>query len=209
MNIPARRTEADPVDLACLARSLASSQNGDLEIKPTASMKTIDKNGATAWKLDGGSRLSVNVRDGADTKAALQSTLQALKSSLSKPSPDHVEDWLVELDAITAKRATDAADLALRLTAYRNRLCEYPEVAVKFTLLVQRWKFWPTWAELGESLDAQLSEVSRMIVGIERELSADPQERVPTLGWYEPTEDQKAKANAIVNKWKTGNRGDA
>ncbi|MEM7191290.1 MAG: hypothetical protein AAF405_00235 [Pseudomonadota bacterium] len=107
---------------------------------------------------------------------------------------------MAELDAITAKRKTDTPDLALRLAAYRNRLCEYPAQSVQHVLTVQRWKFWPTWDELGAALDEQVADVRRMIEAIERELKPKPAAK--------PSKPARRMSGAMANEIIRGVYGD-
>ncbi|WP_146038662.1 hypothetical protein [Paracoccus sp. SY] len=50
----------------------------------------------------------------------------------------------------------------LRAAAYSRRLADYPADIARHALLVHRWKFFPTWAELAEVCD-ELMEPRRKI----------------------------------------------
>jgi hypothetical protein len=61
--------------------------------------------------------------------------------------------WLVELSLITARRQDDAETEALRIVAYSSRLAAYPADVAHEVLLVRRWQWWPSWAELADACD--------------------------------------------------------
>lgn len=88
---------------------------------------------------------------------------ERLENFLSPAEAAHIEQWLAELSVISAKRVDDDFSEELRLTAYTRRLGEYPADMVRHVLLVERWRFFPTWQELAERLDAMKAERERVI----------------------------------------------
>jgi len=63
--------------------------------------------------------------------------------------------WLAELSTISVRRSESAQEGALAITAYTRRLRDYPGDIVRDTLLNWAGKWFPTWAELKEILDAR------------------------------------------------------
>lgn len=73
---------------------------------------------------------------------------------------DDVRDWLTSLGALVAANIT-VADARARLTAYVGML-EYPSACYTKASLrkaARRFKFFPTYGELTDFLDAQLAEI--------------------------------------------------
>lgn len=80
------------------------------------------------------------------------------------PAPrSEIEAWLAELSVIVVRRQSDELDDALRLTAYTNRLAEYPADVVHDALLKRSWQFWPSWHEL-EAVCRELSAPRRAMM---------------------------------------------
>lgn len=94
--------------------------------------------------------------------------------------PRMIEEWLAELSVITAKRADDDFSEELRLTAYTNRLAEYPADIVRHALLVHTWKFWPTWSELSDVCELLTSKRRAMIKAL-RNPSKNPEQKAEPL----------------------------
>lgn len=74
----------------------------------------------------------------------------AVQAQMLPASAGDIMRWLAELDAITIKRAGDAATDMMRLKAYTTRLSAYPADVVRSALFDVKpgWKFWPAWAEI-------------------------------------------------------------
>ena len=104
-------------------------------------------------------------------EAGIEETLRQARKFLT-PAPDHViEGWLAELSVIVAKREDDDLTAELRLRAYVNRLRDFPADAVRYVLLTKTWKFWPTWEELAQELNAVVEQRRAVIWALERRLS--------------------------------------
>jgi hypothetical protein len=70
---------------------------------------------------------------------------------LTTPAPMRsLEEWLAELSVITARRQDDEFAEEVRVTAYARRLARRPADLARAALLEERWRFWPTWADLAE-----------------------------------------------------------
>jgi hypothetical protein len=105
---------------------------------------------ASAWReVVSGADLALT--EGADPASALA----LAERSLAPAGPAQMGVWLTELAHITAKRSEDADSAVLTMTAYIKRLAAYPGDIVRQTLQEWSGKWWPTWAELKEILDAR------------------------------------------------------
>jgi hypothetical protein len=93
---------------------------------------------------------------------------ERLEHFLTPAPQEAIEQWLAELAVISAKRADDGFTEELRLTAYARRLAEYPADLVRHVLLEMRWKFFPTWHELAEHLDAMKARREYEIRAVQR-----------------------------------------
>ena len=89
--------------------------------------------------------------DGADPVQALAT----VEKSLAPATPPHIGVWLTELHHITAKRSEDVDSAMLTMAAYIKRLVAYPGDIVRQTLQDWSGKWFPTWGELKEILDAR------------------------------------------------------
>ncbi|MBP0484653.1 hypothetical protein [Sagittula salina] len=76
-----------------------------------------------------------------------------VERSMSPASDWQIEQWLAELDVISAHRAEDDFTAALKLRAYVDRLNRFPADAVHHALLGLPWAFFPSWDELQKALD--------------------------------------------------------
>jgi hypothetical protein len=81
-----------------------------------------------------------------------------LAASMAPALPPNIGMWLTEVAHITAKRSEDADSAMLTMTAYIKRLVDYPGDIVRQTLLEWSGKWFPTWGELKEILDARMAE---------------------------------------------------
>lgn len=81
---------------------------------------------------------------------------QAVMAGLMAPAPDaDIGLWLTELSTVTARRSEDAQEAALTIVAYTKRLKSYPGDIVRATLSDWSGKWFPTWGELKEIMDAR------------------------------------------------------
>lgn len=89
--------------------------------------------------------------DGADPVLALGT----IEKALAPAAPPNIGIWLTELHHITAKRSEDVDSAMLTMAAYIKRLVAYPGDIVRQTLQDWSGKWFPTWGELKEILDAR------------------------------------------------------
>ncbi|MBX2835048.1 MAG: hypothetical protein KTR28_08780 [Micavibrio sp.] len=97
-------------------------------------------------------RKTISHRVDGDAKDIIEVAKRVEKTMLCA-RPEKIEGWLVELDAITARRGISEFSTAVMLTAYTTRLQEYPADIARHVLFSCRWKFFPTWDELREKAD--------------------------------------------------------
>lgn len=125
---------------------------------------------------------------------------------MTPPEQPQVFGWLAELSVITARRADDDLTEDLRSHAYARRLMEYPADIVRHVLMAERWKFFPTCAELLEKCDALVAKRKALAFAIdaaEREFlnrhSAPPEQPPPGI-----TPEELARRAALVRELWTG-----
>jgi hypothetical protein len=107
---------------------------------------------------------------------ALLRVAESIRKTMRPASQDQIEAWVAELWVITAHAKSDEMTLELMLKAYTKRLSEYPADIVREVLLVRVWKFFPTWADLAEALDAMIADRRAMLAACEV-----PRETVPAV----------------------------
>lgn len=96
------------------------------------------------------------------------SALADLKNFETPASIRTIEAWLAELSVLTAGRSRDGMDAAMTVTAYSSRLAQYPADVAREALLVNTWKWWPTWDELKTVCDAKAGPRRRMIYALQQ-----------------------------------------
>jgi hypothetical protein len=103
-----------------------------------------------------------SVINGAEITLAVSANLSkardVVRAAMAPASNADMELWIAELSLITAKRNTSDAAAELLLTAYTTRLANYPGDIVRETLQTWAGKWFPTWGELKEILDARVAE---------------------------------------------------
>lgn len=83
-------------------------------------------------------------------------TCQRIVANAMAPASDREMGlWLAELSTISVRRSESAQEGALAITAYTRRLRDYPGDIVRDTLVNWSGKWFPTWGELKEILDAR------------------------------------------------------
>lgn len=119
-----------------------------------------------AYEKPDGTKVPAKTTYGFSASASCVSDVEAAKRRLSHamtpPTADQATGWLAELSVITARRMDDDTTEDFRAAAYSRRLAEYPADIARHSLLVHRWKFFPTWAELADVCD-ELMEPRRKI----------------------------------------------
>lgn len=118
------------------------------------------------YHREDGSRVPMTWHDRYSATATSQDQIDAarrrLAHAMTPPQPDQSVGWLAELSVITARRMDDEMTEDLRAAAYGRRLSEYPADIARHALLVHRWKFFPTWAEVAEVCDRQMDTRKRI-----------------------------------------------
>lgn len=105
---------------------------------------------------------------GKNSEQALAAADRA-EGSMTPATKNQIIGWIAELSVISARRADDQMADDLRLAAYSRRLADYPADIARHALLEHRWKFFPTWAELGDVCDKMRDQRRVMISAIRRE----------------------------------------
>lgn len=167
-------------------------------MKPKKELKTTySPQGAILGSkvVDGGLKI-----DGITTVGTARQVLDILGDSFAPAPAGQIEEWLAELDAITAKAKMDGVSAMVQLSALTRRLEEFPQDIVHDVLCVQTWKFFPTWADLEESLSKQVSQRKALIAMIERKLSQKSQDNA-TVEPEERTPDRKARIAEITQRF--------
>lgn len=98
----------------------------------------------------------------ADSLEQIEAAQRRLDHSRTPPTNDQATGWIAELSVITARRPDDDLTEDLRASAYSRRLAEYPADVARHAVLVHRWKFFPTWAELADVCDELVADRNRL-----------------------------------------------
>lgn len=97
----------------------------------------------------------------------IESAIAKVEASMASADDRQVKIWIAELSVITARREDSPEAESLRLAAYAGRLADYPADVVRAALLDHRWKFFPTWAELGDVCDQLIAPRQQMKKALE------------------------------------------
>lgn len=181
-----------PADMDKMAVSRASSHNVALAVKTEGRYPT-GPNGEIlpAYHVAVGC-----VVDGTEEDRAI--ALADLRNFMTPAPKRNIENWLAELDAISAKRKEGAVSAAVRLEAYASRLAQYPADVAKYAVLKHPWKFWPTWAELEQVCNANVSPRRAMIRALEQPVREEEETR------RRPTDSERQRmADLIADKFPT------
>ena len=108
------------------------------------------------------------------TPAQIEAALSDLRNFMTPAPVRRIEGWLAELSVIVAKRAEDQFAEELRVSAYAARLSRYPADVVRQVLLIETYKFWPSWDELEKRCEAPSGPRRHMIAALER--GSEPRE---------------------------------
>jgi hypothetical protein len=101
-------------------------------------------------RYDGYPHRRLRVEQVGGTPETREAALADLRRFMMPAPQRELEAWLAELSVITARRQDDEFTEELRLKAYTSRLSAYPADVVHAALLVEAWRFWPSWVELEE-----------------------------------------------------------
>lgn len=114
------------------------------------------------------------------------------------PAPDSmIRGWIAELDAITASPAEDEDTIRLKIASYLARLREFPADIVRTAMLEQRWKFFPTWADLGEVCDRLVAPRRCLLRALDR-VSDGAVLRPIVPSWQQTTPAQRRASAARI-----------
>lgn len=106
--------------------------------------------------------------------ADLDKAAQVIANLMAPADVNDIELWLTEVSAITARRSETAEEGALTLVAYSTRLKQYPGDIVRKTLLEWSGKWFPSWGELKDILDARVGPRVAIADGIAKLRNPDP-----------------------------------
>jgi len=131
--------------------SLLRNSGCSVVIKHKLTFPSDPKTGEpSAWR-DVVNGAEVALADGANVEKAMRSA----EAALAPAAAPNIGIWLTEVAHITARRAEDAESATLTMAAYIKRLVQYPGDIVRQTLQEWSGKWFPTWGELKEILDAR------------------------------------------------------
>lgn len=140
----------DPDTNLALAISRLHELGCDAFVKKGMVFPTNPKTGEMTWReVVRGTELVLGKRND------LPACAREVAALLAPAHMDSIEGWLTEVSAITARRSETEEEGALTLVAYSSRLAQYPGDIVRQTLLEWSGKWFPTWGELKEILDAR------------------------------------------------------
>lgn len=120
-------------------------------VKHKITFPTDPKTGETSGWREVISGCEIALASNADHKAALAT----INHTMAPADEGDMEIWVAELTLVTARRNTSEAESELFLTAYTSRLKAYPGDIVRQTLKDWDGKWFPTWGELKEILEAR------------------------------------------------------
>lgn len=122
-----------------------------------------------------------------------RSAVAADLSGFMTPAPvQTIEGWLAELSVITARRHGDEMEEVLRLSAYANRLAQFPADVARYVCVVKTWKFWPTWHEMHEICQVKANTRRRLIMELESGPEPEIEDRKP------PTSEERERAMQMI-----------
>ncbi|RYE01589.1 MAG: hypothetical protein EOP61_10830 [Sphingomonadales bacterium] len=120
----------------------------------------------TGWRIVVGP-IDVQISEDADLEQAHE-----ILAQLMQPAPhSQLLAWLAELAAVTAARQMSPEDGEVAVYAYARRLAGYPHDIVEKVVLDWTGKWFPTWAELREVLDDQLTRRRVVVAKVMAEIT--------------------------------------
>lgn len=185
LTTPQRRA-ATPTETNSQLRSLASSRGVEISTGKRFKGK-YDANGACI-----GSELVPDVIRAKGSLADMAAMADDIADTMAPAPRPTIEEWLAELYVIAPSRADDEMTATLKLEAYGRRLAEYPADMVRYALLENTWRFFPSWFELEEKLKPMKQERDAMLAAC---LSATPYNPQPP---EEPDRISAERANEIM-----------
>ena len=150
-----------------------------------------------------GAPLSISSTARAEAQAALAAVDEALR-----PAPEGLAlRWLTALGTLTATRP-DEADAAGKARAYATML-EFPTSAFNRRSLdaaARKFRFFPSYAELCEHLEAETAEAKRIRHQLRRLIALPVEDRQPRGRWSDLSDEQRAEFSRLMGSFR-GTRG--
>lgn len=115
---------------------------------------------------DGGMPVVSSV-EASGRRDGLEALASDYRKAMTPATQQMLTEWIAELSVIAPKRADDEFTAALTIRAYASRLADYPADVARAAMLERRWKFFPSWDELGSACDEIVAERKATLVGIE------------------------------------------
>lgn len=151
--MPPAVVEQDPeANTEAMISSLAS-HSLRVSVRHKLLYPTDPKTGEYTWFREVVDRADVSVGETTD----LITCKRIISESLAPASDDEMGNWLGELSTIAIRRGGSAEEGALAVMAYVKRLRAYPGDIVRDTLINWTGKWFPSWGELKEILDARIA----------------------------------------------------
>lgn len=128
------------------------------------------------------------------------------------PPPDQVIiGWLAKLSALCASRKRDDAEIDILIEAYVEQLRSYPADVVRHALFGEKWKWWPTWAELADVIEPLVSHRRVMREALQRPQHPDEEPERDTEEQIAARARMKKLTDETLLKMRAGlpKRGDA
>lgn len=139
--------------------------------------------------------------------AEARAAMAAVDAALQPAPIDLVKRWLEALGALVAA-APGEAEAARKIHAMATML-EFPASAFNRASLnaaARKFRFFPSYAELCEHLEAETAEAKRLRHQLRRAVALPVAEHQPRGRWSEMTDEQRAEFDRLMAGWR-GQRG--
>lgn len=143
---------------------------------------------------DGGMPVVSSV-EASGRRDGLEALASDYRKAMTPATQQMLTEWIAELSVIAPKRADDEFTAALTIRAYASRLADYPADVARAAMLELRWKFFPSWEELGAACDALVAERRATLAGIEAAIRR-PEEPPRDIGTAESRAAHAARVMA-------------
>lgn len=145
--------EADPDDNTARLVSRLRTSGCSVVVKHRLTFPTDPKTGeASGWR-ETVSGCSITMGTSANHRACLA----IVDEAMAPAAAPNIGMWLTEVSHITARRSESEDESVLTMAAYIKRLLPYPGDIVRQTLQEWSGKWFPTWSELKEILEARMA----------------------------------------------------
>lgn len=149
----AETCEREPEENTERLLSMLRSNGCSVVIKHKLTFPTESSTGEPSGWRDVVKGAEVTLGEGANIEKAMR----IAEASMAPAAPPNIGMWLAELGHITARRTESADSATVTMAAYIKRLVQYPGDIVRQTLQEWSGKWFPTWGELKEILDARMA----------------------------------------------------